>query len=42
MTKGKQDEIKHEGEKGEAGGREGETERGRDGEREEGERERRL
>lgn len=39
MTKGKQDEIKHEGEKGEAGGREGggrdgERERGRDGERE--------
>lgn len=31
MTKGKQDEIKHEGEKGEAGGREGETERGREG-----------
>lgn len=31
MTKGKQDEIKHEGEKGEAGGREG---GGRDGERE--------
>lgn len=29
MTKGKQDEIKHEGEKGEAGGREG---GGREGE----------